>query len=97
MAQNFSSLKSYAGRFKPGEDLRKELELFVKHSNIKAAIISNCVGSLLGTNIRYANQINGKTLKSYFKILSLSGMVIFNGSHLYIAVAYKKGKTISVH
>ena len=76
--------------------MRKELELFVNHNNIKAAIILNCVESLLETNIRYANQPNRKTLKDYFKILSLSGMVIINGFHLHIAIAYKKVKQLVI-
>ena len=97
MAQNFSSTKSYAFRLKPGEDLKKEIELFVKQNNIKAAIISTCVGSLTEANIRFANQPNGKTLKGFFEILSLSGVVSINGSHTHIAVADKKGKTIGGH
>jgi len=92
MAQNFSSTKSYVFRLKPGEDLRKEIELFVKQNNIKAAIISTRVGSLTEANIRFANQPNGKTLKGFFEILSLSGVVSINGSHIHIAVADKKGQ-----
>lgn len=97
MAQNSSSTKSYAFRLKPGEDLKKEIELFVKNNHIKAAGISTCVGSLTEANIRFANQPNGKTLKVFFEILSLSGVVSTNGSHLHIAIADKKGKTIGGH
>lgn len=97
MAQNSSSTKSYAFRLKPGEDLKKEIELFVKNNNIKAAGISTCVGSLTEANIRFANQPKGKTLKGFFEILSLSGVVSINGSHLHIAIADKKGKTIGGH
>lgn len=97
MAKNSSSTKSYAFRLKPGEDLKKEIELFVKNNNIKAAGISTCVGSLTEANIRFANQPNGKNLKGFFEILSLSGVVSTNGSHLHIAIADKKGKTIGGH
>jgi len=97
MAQNSSTTKSYAFRLKPGQDLKQEIELFVKQNNIKAACISTCVGSLTDANIRFANQPNGKSLKGFFEILSLSGLVSINGSHLHISVADKKGKTIGGH
>jgi predicted DNA-binding protein with PD1-like motif len=97
MAQDSSSTKSFAFRLKPGEDLKKEIELFVKENNIKAAGISTCVGSLSEANLRFANHPNGKILKGYFEILSLSGILSINGSHLHIAIADKKGKTIGGH
>jgi predicted DNA-binding protein with PD1-like motif len=95
MAQ--SSTKSYALRLKPGEDLKKNIELFLKENNIKAAGIVTCVGSLLVANIRFANQPNGKLMKGHFEIVSLTGVLSINGSHIHISIADEKGKTIGGH
>ena len=85
MAQ--STTKSYAFRLKPGEDLKKSIELFLKEKNIKAAGIVTCVGSLTEANIRFANQPNGKLMKGHFEIVSLTGVLSINGSHIHISIA----------
>ena len=95
MAQ--STTKSHAFRLKPGEDLKKSIELFLKEKNIKAAGIVTCVGSLTEANIRFANQPNGKLMKGHFEIVSLTGVLSINGSHIHISIADEKGKTIGGH
>ena len=48
-------------------------------------------------NIRFANQTNGSRDEGHFEIVSLSGTVSVNGSHLHIAVSDSTGKTIGGH
>jgi hypothetical protein len=92
-----STLKIHAIRLKPGQDLRKEIESFVAKEKITAGYIVTCVGSLTQTNIRYANQQNGVMMNGHFEIVSLTGTVSTNGSHLHLSVSDSTGKTIGGH
>ncbi len=94
---NSTPVKIHAFRLKPGQDLRKEIEAFVTKEKINAGYIITCVGSLTQTNIRYANQPNGTQMNDHFEIVSLTGTVSINGSHLHISVSDSTGKTIGGH
>jgi uncharacterized protein len=87
----------YAFRLTPGQDLKLEIEKFVSAKKIEAGWIVTCVGSLTQTNIRYANQQDGSTMNSHFEIVSLTGTVSINGSHLHISVSDSTGRTIGGH
>jgi len=91
------SCKPYAFRLKPGQDLKQAIEKLVKEKNIKAGWISTCVGSLTHYNIRFANQPNGSSDSGHFEIVSLTGTVSINGSHLHISLSDSTGKTIGGH
>lgn len=89
--------KTHAFRLKSGNDLRKEIESFVKANNIQAGWISCGVGSLTNYNIRFANQPDGSKDSGHFEIVSLIGTVSVNGSHIHISVSDSTGKTIGGH
>lgn len=89
--------KIYAFRLKPGEDLRKGIEAIVKQKNISAGWINTCVGSLTDYTIRFANQPDGSSGSGHFEIVSLTGTVSVNGSHLHISISDSTGKTIGGH
>ena len=89
--------KVYAFRLKPGEDLRKSIEALVKEKNITAGWINTCVGSLTDYTIRFANQQEGNRGSGHFEIVSLTGTVSVNGSHLHISISDSTGKTIGGH
>lgn len=91
------SCKPYAFRLKPGQDLKQEIEKLVKEKNIKAGWISTCVGSLTHYNIRFANRPNGSSDSGHFEIVSLTGTVSLDGSHLHISISDSTGKTIGGH
>ncbi len=91
------SCKPYAFRLKPGQDLKQEIEKLVKEKNIKAGWISTCVGSLTQYNIRFADQPNGSSDSGHFEIVSLTGTLSINGSHLHISISDSTGKTIGGH
>jgi predicted DNA-binding protein with PD1-like motif len=89
--------KVYVFRLKPGEDLRKSIEAIVKEKNITAEWINTCVGSLTDYTIRFANQQKGIHGSGHFEILSITGTVSVNGSHLHISISDSTGKTIGGH
>ena len=89
--------KVYVFRLKPGEDLRKSIEAIVKEKNIESGWINTCVGSLTDYTIRFANQQEGSSGSGHFEIVSLTGTVSVNGSHLHIGISDSIGKTIGGH
>jgi uncharacterized protein len=89
--------KAHAFRLKPGNDLKKEIESYVKANTIQAGWISCGVGSLTNYNIRFANQPEGSKGSGHFEIVSLIGTVSVNGSHLHISISDSTGKTIGGH
>jgi len=92
-----TSSTAHAFRLKPGQDLKKEILQYVKEKQIKAGWIGTCVGSLTQYNIRYANQPEGNTGSGHFEIVSLTGTVSINGSHIHISLSDSTGKTIGGH
>jgi predicted DNA-binding protein with PD1-like motif len=87
----------YVFRLKPGDDLRQNIEAFVKEKNITAGWINTCVGSLTHYTIRFANQQEGNSNSGHFEIVGLTGTVSVNGSHLHICISDSTGKTIGGH
>jgi uncharacterized protein len=87
----------HAFRLKPGQDLRTEIEKYVKEKNITAGWVAICVGSLTHYNIRFANEPNGNSGVGHFEIVSLVGTVSTNGSHIHISISDSTGKTIGGH
>ncbi len=91
------STTSYAFRLKPGQDLKQGIQNFVAEKQIKAGWINTCVGSLTEYNIRFANQPEGAKDNGHFEIVSVTGTVSVNGSHIHISVSDSTGKTIGGH
>ena len=89
--------KTHIFRLKPGNDLRKEIESFVKNKGILAGWIACGVGSLTDYTIRFANQKEGKKGNGYFEIVSLTGTVSVNGCHIHISISDEIGRTIGGH
>jgi uncharacterized protein len=89
--------QAYAFRLKPGEDLREGIDKVVKENKIKAGWIATCAGSLTQYSIRFANQPDAATGNGHFEIVSLSGTVSLNGSHVHISISDSTGKTIGGH
>ncbi|MFL5772895.1 MAG: PPC domain-containing DNA-binding protein [Flavisolibacter sp.] len=90
-------MTTHAFRLNPGQDLKKEIEIYVRNKNILAGWISTCVGSLTTYNIRFANQPGGSKGSGHFEIISLTGTVSLNGSHLHIGISDNNGKTLGGH
>jgi predicted DNA-binding protein with PD1-like motif len=90
-------MKPIALRLTPQQDLKAELDTFVRHQQIEAACILTCVGSLSQASLRFANQSQATIFQEKFEILSLSGVLSQHGSHYHIALANGTGQTIGGH
>jgi predicted DNA-binding protein with PD1-like motif len=98
MAQsNLSSTKCFAFRILPGQDLKEELDKKVRECKWKAVGLVTAVGSLNSAKIRFANQPNATEIPGKLEILSLSGTLGPDGSHLHLSVADSTGKTYGGH
>ncbi len=95
--QSIEKNRTYAIRLKPGQDLYAELQKFVNENNIQAGWIATCAGSLTDYKIRFANQEEGSVGKGHFEIVSLSGTLSVQGSHIHIAISDGAGKTTGGH
>ena len=73
-----------------------EIQNYIQKNNIQAGWISTCVVSLTNYSICFANQPNNKE-KGFFEIVSLTGTLPVNGSHLHVSISNSFGKTIGVH
>ena len=60
-------------RLLPGQDLKKELNLFAQKMNLKAAFVVSCCGSLTRLKMRLADSNSIFDRKEKFEILSLQG------------------------
>ncbi len=90
-------ISSLAFRLKPGEDLKAGIEKIVQEKQIRAGWMATCSGSLTDYAIRFANQPAASTGKGYFEIVSLTGTVSINGSHLHLSISDSTGRTIGGH
>jgi uncharacterized protein len=90
-------MKVIAFRLSPGSDLRNEIQRKASENKISAGWILTCVGSLRKANLRYANQNKHSALEGFFEIVSLTGTVSVNGSHLHISISDEHGVTIGGH
>ena len=77
--------------------LKEEIQRFVVEKKIQAGWIVTCVGSLADYSIRFANQSSPNEGIGLFEIISLSGTLSSNGSHLHISIADSTGKVIAGH
>ena len=85
-------MKTHAFRLTPGQDLREELERFVKEKNIRAGIVLTCVGSLRKAALRVGNSDEKSALDGIFEILSLSGTLSKDGIHCHIGLSDVDGR-----
>ena len=90
-------METVALRLNPQQDLKVELETFVKEHNIESACILTCVGSLAQATLRLANQPEGKIYENRFEIVSLTGTLSMHGCHCHVAIADPTGCTIGGH
>ncbi len=95
--RTMSGIQSHAFRLKPGEDLKEGIVRYVQQHQIRAGWIGTCVGSLTRYQLRLANQPGGSTGHGHFEIVSLTGTVSVNGSHLHLAVSDSTGRTLGGH
>ncbi len=92
-----AAMKTFAIRLKPGQDLVGELKKFAEKEKIRAGFIITAVGSLKKAKIRFANQPEMTEVPGFLEIVSLTGTLSINGSHLHGSFSDKEGKTFGGH
>jgi predicted DNA-binding protein with PD1-like motif len=84
-------------RLQPGADLRQALEAWMGEQEEQAGCVLSAVGSLSLAQLRLAGAAEATMIHGELEILSLSGTLSPDGSHLHIAVADRQGSVIGAH
>ena len=84
-------------RLTPGQDLRQAIESAVRSQGSHAAFVLSGVGSLTAAALRFAGAEQPQRLSGDMEILSLSGSVARNGSHLHMALSTATGQVLGGH
>ena len=88
---------TYTFRLKPSQDLFDEIERFVREQKIEAGCVLCSVGSLTHATLRLANREVCSEYEGHFEIVSLTGTVSTNGSHLHLSISDEDGQTLGGH
>jgi predicted DNA-binding protein with PD1-like motif len=92
-----TGITTYTFRLRPGDDLKEGIQQFVQEHKIAAGWMVTCLGSLTEYHLRFANQAEGSTGSGHFEIVSLTGTLSINGSHLHACISDSSGQTIGGH
>jgi hypothetical protein len=84
-------------RLSPESDLRGALEGAVAARKCRAAFLIAGVGSLRHARLRLAGAVEPDDLDGNLEILTLTGTIADNGSHLHMSVADDKGRVLGGH
>jgi len=90
-------METYTFRLRPGQDLKTEIDAFVKQQPVEAGAMLTGVGSLTDVTLRLANQDGPTVWRGHFEIVSLVGTLSVNGSHLHLSVSDSTGRTFGGH
>jgi predicted DNA-binding protein with PD1-like motif len=90
-------MKAYTFRLKPGDDLFDSIETFVTQHKIGAGCVLSSVGSLTHATLRLANRETYNEYEGHFEIVSMTGTISANGSHIHVAISGGDGATIGGH
>ncbi len=84
-------------RLRPGDDVYTRLQQIVEAEQIEAGCVLACVGSMQKVALRFANKPEAVLLDSKHEVVSLSGTLSCNGSHLHMSIADSQGNTVGGH
>ena len=90
-------MKHHAFRLTYGMDLRQGIEEYCCDNDIHSAAIVTVVGCVYRARIRLAD---GETIEEYddrYEIVSLTGTVSPDGSHMHVSLADEDGRVIGGH
>lgn len=90
-------MKTHTFRLKPMDDLFDSIEEFVKQNHIQAGCVLSSVGSLSHATLRLANRSDYNEYEGHFEIVSMTGTVSVNGSHIHMAISDGDGVTSGGH
>jgi predicted DNA-binding protein with PD1-like motif len=84
-------------RLYPGDDLRASLEAFARRHDVGAACVLSAVGSLGPAVLRLAGRDAPTVIGGDIELLTLSGTVSAQGTHLHASVADADGRVTGGH
>ncbi len=84
-------------RLAPGDDLRRALEHAMRSRGLTAAFVVAGIGSLRPTRVRLAGATDPLEVHGDVELLTLSGTLAVDGSHLHLAVADDQGHVLGGH
>ena len=84
-------------RLHPGDDLRRSLEAAVAEQAVEAAFVVSGIGSLGPALVRLAGAAEPVRFDGDLELLTLSGSIAANGSHLHLSVSDAAGRVIGGH
>ncbi|MGW2781599.1 PPC domain-containing DNA-binding protein [Streptomyces populi] len=83
--------RTHAFRLSQGVDLRKAIEHYVAAHEIRAGCIVTGLGGLSAVVLRMPGAVDFSHLDGDFEIVSISGTLSVNGSHLHLSVSDGQG------
>ena len=96
-AKEWNTMKTLPIRLASGQDLRQAIEAAVRNQGCRAAFVLSGIGSLSTAGLRFAGADQPRRLTGDMEILSLSGSVANNGSHLHMALSTATGEVMGGH
>lgn len=84
-------------RLTKGNDLLHEIQQFLHVKQIRAGVILSGVGCVDQFHIRLADGVSELHIEDSFEIVSLTGTLSLQGSHLHISFSGKDGRTLGGH
>jgi hypothetical protein len=84
-------------RLHPGADLRRALEAALLERGCEAAFVLGGIGSLGQAQLRLAGAALALALDGPLEVLTLSGSVAANGSHLHASLSDAQGRVLGGH
>ena len=95
------NMRTIIFRLKHGVDLKKSIEKLVHENDVKAGFIITCVGVVENVNVRMAgakpDDQDMRKFNNDYEIISLTGTVSTNGTHLHLSFSDKNGNVIGGH
>ena len=90
-------MKQYSVRLHRGDDLRGAIEKISQEKGIQAGCVISSVGSLEKVRLRMADGSTVKELNGPFEIVSVTGTLSVNDSHIHLCVADSSGQVFGGH
>lgn len=90
-------MRQFSFRLTSGQDLRLEIEAVARREHLSAGCVLSLVGNLSHVVLRMAD---GKTVKEWdgsYEIVSATGTISPEESHIHIAVSDQSGNVIGGH
>ena len=84
-------------RLNPGDDLRASLDAALKQADAQAAFVVSGIGSLRGASVRFAGAETPARIEGDLEILTLSGSLSPDGSHIHMSVSDGQGRVFGGH